>query len=132
MLRDYKDVADIDAAPPAGFIEALQDDLNTPKALAELASTAKHLSTVSNHKEQAKAELKAAGKLLGLLTQDPESWFKGAANDDVAVIEQKVAELQKARAAKDYKTADAIRDALKADYAVQVSVTPAGVTWRKE
>ncbi len=132
MLRDVKAVEDIDAPPPAAFIEALQDDLNTPKALAELAAIAKHLSTVSNHKEQAKAELKAAGKLLGLLGQDPESWFKGAANDDVAVIEEKVAELQKARAAKDYKTADAIRDALKTEYAVQVSVTPAGITWRKE
>ena len=132
MLRDYKDVEDITADPPKAFVDALKDDLNTPKALAELSHTAKHLSTVSNHKEQAKAELKAAGKLLGLLGQDPESWFKGAANDDAAAIEQKVAELQQARAAKDYKTADAIRDALKADYAVQVSVTPAGITWRKE
>ncbi|MDE1152839.1 MAG: cysteine--tRNA ligase [Micavibrio sp.] len=132
MLRDFHDIADIQAEAPPAFIEALLDDLNTPKALGELAHIAKHLSTVSNHKEQAKAELKAAGRLLGILMQDPESWFKGAANDDVAAIEAKITELQTARAAKDYKTADAIRDALKADYAVSVSVTPAGVTWRKD
>lgn len=133
MLRDTADIKDVTVAPPAAFMEALEDDLNTPRALAELALLARHFHGASNDKEHSKAELLAAGRMLGLLTQSPESWFKGAANDDdAAVIEEKIVALQAARAAKDYKTADAIRDALKADYAVSVSVTANGVTWRKD
>jgi len=132
MLRETADIQDVEVPPPATFMDALKDDLNTPKALAEFALLARHFHGASNDKEQSKAEFLAAGRILGLLTQSPEAWFHGAANDDTADIELKITELQAARAAKDYKRADAIRDGLKADYAVSVSVTPTGITWRKD
>ncbi|MCE9507235.1 MAG: cysteine--tRNA ligase [Alphaproteobacteria bacterium] len=134
LLRDAGGVkaAAVGAAP--SFIAALEDDLNTPKAFAELAVMAKDLSTAKTAEEKARARgiFLAAGKLIGLLQQDPETWFKGATDDESAVIEKKIVELQAARGVKDYKKADEIRDQLKQDYAVSVSVTAAGITWRKE
>lgn len=133
LLRDAKDVKAADLDVPHGFAAALEDDLNTPKAFAELAAIAKALATAKNEAEKAEAKgaLLAAGDLVGLLQQDAEAWFKGG-GEDAAEIDAKVAELQLARQAKDYKKADAIRDALKRDHAVSVSVSPTGITWRKE
>ncbi len=133
LLRDAAAVHAEVVPAPAAFVGALEDDLNTPKAFAELAVLAKNLSTATPATAaHAKGELLAAGKLMGLLQQDPATWFQAAAGDDAAAIETMVAELQAVRAQKDYKTADAIRDKLKNEYSVSVSVTPAGITWRKE
>lgn len=117
MLRG-KDVAE--KSVPENFVAALLDDLNTPKALAELAQM------------DDLGDLKAAGKLIGLLQQDPEHWFKSDAGDHAAVIEERITALQDARAAKDFATADKIRDELKTQYGVVISVTKDGVSWRKE
>lgn len=113
-----KDVAE--AAVPDAFVAALLDDLNTPKALAELAQM------------NDPAEIKAAGKLIGLLQQDPERWFKAGAGDHAAVIEERITALQDARTTKDFATADRIRDELKSQFGVIISVTKDGITWRKE
>jgi cysteinyl-tRNA synthetase len=112
---------------PQGFIAALQDDLNTPKAFAELAVIAKNLSTTKS--AEAKGALLAAGKMIGLLQQDPEVWFKSAAGDKNIIIEQKINEMVMARSIKDYKKADEIKHDLS-QLGVSVSITPTGTTWR--
>jgi cysteinyl-tRNA synthetase len=123
-----------DAAAPEAFLEALQDDLNTPRALAELAQLAKAFSTAGeNRRAQALGEFLAAGRLLGLLQQDPEAWFKGAAGaqagaaDDIEALVQKRAEAKKA---KDFKEADRIRDELAAR-GILIEDSAQGTKWRR-
>jgi cysteinyl-tRNA synthetase len=123
LLRDMKDTVVSPVRAPDAFMAALKDDLNTPMALAEL-------SELANRRD--KAGLLAAGAVMGLLQQEPDAWFHAGAGDDAADIDAAVAQLQTARAAKDYAAADAIRDRLKNDYGVVLSITKDGVTWRKE
>ena len=63
-----------DAAQPV--IEALSDDLNTPKALAEMHALAGRLNRGGSGEERARAKagLLFAGGLMGLLTRDPRDW----------------------------------------------------------
>ena len=74
-----------------------------------------------------------AGKVLGLLQQDPEDWFKGttSADDlDEAAIEALIAERLQARADKDFATSDRIRDEL-AEQGVVLEDGAEGTTWRR-
>jgi len=80
----------------SAVLAALEDDLNTPLALAEL------------HKRPGKA----AGAALGLLQQDPEAWFKAGVSDSDE-IERLIAERNAARKMKNFAEADRIRDLLK-------------------
>jgi cysteinyl-tRNA synthetase len=118
--------------PPAAFVEALLDDINTPKAMAELFALGKALETAKSDGERraAKAALLGAGGLVGFLQADPNAWFKGAAGDDLAAkVEALLAERATARKAKDWATADRIRDELDA-LGVIVMDGPDGATWR--
>jgi cysteinyl-tRNA synthetase len=121
----------VDLDVPVAVADALKDDLNTPKAFAELAAIAKTLSTAKTEAEKAEAKgaLMAAGKLMGFLQQDVEVWFKGGM--DARIVEQKIAEMADARQKKDYKRSDEIRDELK-QMSIAVSITPEGITGRKE
>jgi cysteinyl-tRNA synthetase len=67
------------AAAPAAVLAALEDDLNTPEALAELFDLvrATNKTTDAAEKRALAESLRAGGWLLGLLAQDPEAWFKG-------------------------------------------------------
>ena len=125
-LRDAKcDAADMPA--PAGFMAALCDDLNTPKALAELFALAKRADT-----PEGKGALLAAGKLMGLLEQDPAAWFAAQTSDaeiDAAAVEALIAERAQARADKDYAAADAARDKL-AEMGVAIEDTANGTIWK--
>lgn len=103
---------------PEAFTAALADDLNTPKALAELHQIANAANKATDPAEQArlKGELLAAGWLLGLLQQDPAAWLKGevSADVDVAEIEALIEARKAARARKDWAESDRIRDELAA------------------
>ncbi len=98
-------------------ISALCDDLNTPVAIRELH----HIATALNRAEPAekpalKAELFAAGDLLGLLQQDPNHWFQGDSTEDslsAEAIEALIAERDAAKKSRDFATADRIRDELQ-------------------
>ena len=109
-------------------MSALCDDLNTPKALAELFVLAKNATT-----PEGKGGLLAAGNLMGLLQQTPQDWFAYGAADTDAVDADKVAALiarrNAARAEKDYASADAARDELTA-MGVVIEDGPDGTTWR--
>ena len=118
--------------PPAAFLEALADDLNTPKAIAELFALAKTLETATDGvaKAKAKGELLAAAGLLGFLTADPDAWFAGGADDDLKTkVEDLLVRRAEARKAKDFATADAIRGELDA-LGVVVMDGADGATWR--
>ena len=69
--------------------------------------------------------------MLGLLYNEPESWFKGEGNDDEAAeIESLIAKRAEAKKNKDWATADAIRDELKAK-GIVLEDSPTGTTWKK-
>ena len=124
------------AEAPAEVLDALADDLNTPAAIAALFETAGAVERALNEGDGELArtlggELAAAGRLMGVLQQDPDAWFEGGADEAFkarvdALLEARAA----ARAAKDWAEADRIRDELTA---LQVAVMdgPTGATWRR-
>ena len=71
-----------EAPLPEALVAALEDDLNTPKAFAELFALARAANASANQDErrQLKAQLLSGGRLLGLLQQDPETWLKTTGN----------------------------------------------------
>jgi cysteinyl-tRNA synthetase len=104
-----------DAAVPGEFIDALCDDLNTPKALAVLNGLKG-------------AELAAAGRMLGILKSDPAAWLGFGGGD--ADIDALVAERHEAKKAKNFARADEIRNDLAAR-GIVIEDTPQGPKWRK-
>ena len=122
------------AEPPAAVLAALEDDLNTPKALAEIFNLARALNKTEDEAERLRlaTEILAAGDLVGLLQSDPEEWFVGS--DDSALsaseIESLIAKRNEARAARDFAAADAIRDQLAANN-VSIEDGPGGTRWRR-
>ena len=128
--RDVAPAEENDAAQPV--IEALSDDLNTPKALAEMHLLAGTLNRSDDARERAcaKAGLLFAGGLMGLLAQDPETWFKGDGGEET--IEILVAARSRARTARDFAEADRIRDELMSIHNVVVEDRPDGSSeWRR-
>jgi cysteinyl-tRNA synthetase len=130
-LRRAADVKVAESAPSAAFLEALDDDLNTPRAFAELHALAGRLETASGaDRATAKAELLGSGQLIGFLGHDPDAWFQGDLDPALkARIDGLIAERVGARAAKDWAKADAIRAELTA-LNVEVMDNPTGATWR--
>lgn len=129
-LKDVQ-VADVDA--PEAFVAALADDLNTPAAIAELSALATAANVARKPAEQAKAkgELLAAGRLMGVLQDDPERWFRASFGEAAAEIDALVADRVAARQRKDFVEADRLRDALAAR-GVEVMDSGAGSTWRRK
>ncbi|MDE0174719.1 MAG: cysteine--tRNA ligase [Defluviicoccus sp.] len=134
-LAGARDVAASDDPAAAGpVVEALSDDLNTPRALAEMHALAGTLnrSDSADGRARAKAGLLFAGGLTGLLAQDPESWFKGAGDDGEEAIEVLVAARSRARSERDFAEADRIRDELMEIHNVVVEDRPDGSSeWRR-
>jgi cysteinyl-tRNA synthetase len=130
-LRRARDVPAAGDAPSDAFMGALLDDLNTPRANAELFAVARRLETGTvAERAQAKGELLAGGAVLGFLQADPESWFHGGADEALkARIDDLIARRVAARAAKDWASADAIRAELTA-LNVEVMDNATGATWR--
>ena len=122
------------AQPPAAVMAALEDDLNTPKAMAEIFNLARALNKTEDEtkRSQLAAEILVAGDLVGLLKNDPEEWF--VTSDEralpVSKIESLIAKRNKARAKKDFTTADAIRDELIAN-GVSIEDGSSGTQWRR-
>ncbi len=134
-LRDLADV-DLDSSEPtipAAIETALDDDLNTVAALAELAAiaAAARKAQTPEAKLSAKRDLLGAGRALGLLQQAPGAWFqRGVQEGDDARIQAWVEERTAAKKSRDFARADAIRDQLAAQ-GVVLEDTPAGVRWKR-
>ncbi|HTL14419.1 MAG TPA: DALR domain-containing protein, partial [Thermomonas sp.] len=133
LYGTLRDLADVDTEPsvPAGVEAALDDDLNTPAALAEIARIAGEARKAASPEGKAalKSQLLGAGRVLGLLQQSPADWFaRGASGDDDARIQALVDERTAAKQARDFARADAIRQQL-ADAGILLEDTPQGVRW---
>ena len=93
-------------------MESLLDDLNTPKLLAHLNTLANKLSTANkDEKINIKNNLIAAGKILGILREDPDVWlgYNQSLNPEKEEIEGLINQRNEARRDKDFKLADEIR-----------------------
>ncbi len=132
-LDQVKGVDAATGAVPQAVIEALDDDLNTPIAMAEIAALARALNTAASDAEKArlKSELLAAGALLGVLQQDPAAWLKNASASAVSAteVENLIAARNAARAARNFKEADRIRDQIAA-LGVVIEDRADGTHWR--
>ncbi len=111
---------------------ALDDDLNTPLAIAALYELLAELNkaTTAVAKARLRSELLASGAVLGILQQSPEAWLKGKASDATA-IEDLVAARNAARKARDFAEADKIRVQLAIE-GIVLEDKPDGTTeWRR-
>jgi cysteinyl-tRNA synthetase len=118
---------------PSAVVDSLEDDLNTPRALAEMFNLARSLNKATDADERRRlaAELLAAGDLMGLIRQDPEAWFAGDEGELSAdEIEALLRQREEARAGKDFALADGIRDQL-ADAGIQIEDGADGTRWRR-
>lgn len=133
-LRELAHVSTEPAEPAPALIEALEDDLNTPRAISELFNLLKDANTAKtdDEKRRAKSVLLASGALLGLLEQDPEAWFgrgSGTRDVDPAEVERLIQARADARQSRDFAEADRIRDQLTA-MGVVLEDKPGGTRWR--
>jgi cysteinyl-tRNA synthetase len=130
-------IAASDKAGGEGVTDALSDDLNTPLALAILHERLSDLNRSEGGGEQARAAaaLLAAAEPLGLLTEDPEAWFRwqpesAAGSLPEIEIERLIGERRDARKAKNFSAADRIRADLLAA-GIVLEDTAHGTTWRR-
>ena len=120
-------------SPSDEFMSALLDDLNTPEALAVLNSEAKSLANADNAEsaQQAAGNLLAAGELIGLFQQDPQSWLAGDTEGlDDALIDQLIEERDMSRKERNFARADEIRDQLQ-EMGITLEDVAGATRWRR-
>jgi cysteinyl-tRNA synthetase len=129
---DVSEAAIAAAEPPDAVIEALEDDLNTPKAMAAFFELARELNKAEDDEKRQRlaAQMYATGRLLGFLSEDADAWFTGDGDMPAEEIESLLEERRRARADKDFAKADEIRDRL-AESGVQIEDGAGGTTWRR-
>ncbi len=124
----------VQAMPTAEFIEALEDDLNTPKALAVLFDLARQVNRASDSEQGVSlaGQLRANAEIIGLLGTNPSDWFMagdegvpGADEIDVLLVQRAAA-----RDNGNYSEADRIRAKLK-ELGIAIEDGPKGTSWRR-
>ena len=128
-LRDVKIVdADIDLEFKTRFEQAMNDDFNTPVALAVLFDVARELNKTKS--PVLAITLKSLASVLGLLQDDSETFLKGT-NDGDAEIEAQIQARIDAKKAKNWLLADQIRDELKAKNIILEDSPDGSTRWRR-
>ena len=145
LTRFYTALRELPDAEPAAdepgaakFHVAMEDDFNTPEALAAMFELAREINRARGEDLDRAAALGALlrqlGGLLGLLQDDPEVYLRGGANDDGdlgdADITQLIERRAQAKQEKDWARADAIREQLK-EAGIVLEDSPNGTTWRR-
>ena len=122
------------ASPPPAVVAALEDDVNTPEAIAELFGVARatNRATDAAEKRTLAESLRAGAWLLGLLTQSPQAWFAGgvlSGNDD-AEIDRLVKQRDALRRERNFAEADRIRRELT-ERGIVIEDAAGGARWRR-
>lgn len=120
------------------FYTAMDDDFNTPEAIAILFELASEINRLRKTEQIPAASilgalLKQLGGILGLLQEDVENWFKGshkAAGLSDEAIEVLIQQRLAARKAKQWVESDRIRDDLKAQ-GIVLEDAASGTTWKR-
>ncbi|MBF0590384.1 MAG: cysteine--tRNA ligase, partial [Magnetococcales bacterium] len=126
------------------FLSAMDDDFNTPKALAALFEIAKGVNravgvggaSVRHELQEGALALRGLGSTLGLLEGSPEDWLHGTPSDgesqgpSAQEIETLIEARQQARNNRDFAESDRIRDALTAQ-GITLQDGPEGTVWRR-
>ncbi|WP_305417359.1 cysteine--tRNA ligase [Photobacterium leiognathi] len=121
----------------ARFKDAMDDDFNTPEAYSVLFDMAREINRLKADDVAAAsvlgARMRELADVLGLLSQEPETFLQGGAgeDDDVAEIEALIQQRLDARAAKDWAAADEARDKLMA-MGIILEDGAQGTTWRRK
>jgi len=130
-LRDIETTSQVvDWAHPEAvrFKAAMDDDFNTPEAVAVLFDLANDLNK-SKSVETANL-LKGLGAVVGLLARDADAFVQGDVADEALDIDGLIQARIDAKKAKDYAEADRIRQELT-DAGIVLEDTPQGTTWRR-
>jgi len=132
ILKDLEDVPVDENISNPEILEALCDDLNTPKAIAVLNAIAK--KAVSEKSSLWKTALLKGGQSLGVLNKTPDEWLglgaAGYSDELKETIEKLLAERQKAKTEKRFDVADSIREELH-QMGIAIEDTPEGPKWRQ-
>ena len=124
----------------SAFYDAMDDDFNTPDAIAVLQGLATEINTKRDAGKadaagRAGAELRQLGAVLGILNVPGDNWFHGADKAgqlSKAAIEAQIAARVAAKKIKNWSEADRIRDALAAA-GIVIEDKPNGETiWRRK
>ena len=120
------------------FERAMDDDFNTPEALAVLFDLAREINRLRDSGDLPTAavlasELKSLGGVLGILQDDPEAYLRGGVCEstiDDAAIEALIARRARAKKERDWGQADGIREQLKQS-GILLEDGPQGTSWRR-
>jgi cysteinyl-tRNA synthetase len=142
LYRALKDAAPhgvVDAAEVERFRAAMDDDFNTPEALAVMQGVARNLNLakaagIVSAASDGAATLRALGAILGVLQQDPDTYLKRSAGNKSlsdGEVEALLASRRAARAVKDFAESDRIREVLSTG-GILLEDKPGGRTeWRR-
>jgi len=115
------------------WINPLMDDLNTPGFIANINVLIKdYSSSPEKQKGTLKSKLILLGSLMGILQEDPKSWFEiNQSNKDFnkEEIDNLISERNEAKINKDYAKADMIRDELMKK-GIEIMDSSSGTSWK--
>ena len=145
LERFYQALREVDAVEgeiendfETRFIEAMNDDFNTPKAISVLFELVNELNKASREKSEVASllagQLKKLGGILGLLQQDPAAFMQGEAGEGgltAEAIEVLIEQRAAAKKNREFAEADRIRDDLSAQ-GIILKDSREGTSWYRE
>jgi cysteinyl-tRNA synthetase len=144
-LRDLPVVAAVASDYTQRFRASMDDDFNTPEALAVLQALTREVNSARDagdapHAARLAAELRALGGVLGILELPPAQWFRLATGSAPALagqplsdaqIEERIAARVAARRGKNWAESDRLRDELAASGVILEDKSGGATTWRR-